>query len=162
MKKVIIVMFIVTSLYLFNTKDEIIIPSDAIRFRIIANSNSFEDQAIKNNIKNDLIQNIFPSIKTKEDIKKNIDNIDKLVKTYNVDYDISYGMNYFPEKEYRGVKYPKGKYESLVITLNNGLGDNYWCVMYPSLCLIEDNSTNEKEYKIFVNEILNNYKNNVN
>ena len=162
MKKFIIILFIVSSIYLFSNKSEIVIPNEAVRFRIIANSNTLEDQAIKTTIKNDLINNVFPSIKSKEDIKESIPIIKETINNYNIDYDINYGMNYFPEKEYKGIKYPKGNYESLVVTLNSGLGDNYWCVMYPSLCLIENNNTNDVEYKLLVKEMINNYKNNVN
>ena len=158
MKNAIIVLFVITSIYLISQKDEIIIPSDAVRFRIIANSNSLEDQAIKKSIKNDLINNVFLNIKGKDDIKKNMDNIENTIKSYNVDYTINYGMNYFPEKEYKGVKYPKGNYESLVITLKDGLGDNYWCVMYPPLCFIEENNSSNVEYKVLVKDIIENFK----
>lgn len=145
-----------------NNKNELIIPSDAVRFRIIANSNSFEDQLLKKNIKDDLINNVFPNIKTKEDIKNNMSYINSRLESYNINYKIDYGMNYFPEKEYKGIKYPKGNYESLVITIKDGLGDNYWCVMYPPLCLIEDNNSNKVEYRVLAKEIIDNYKNNVN
>ena len=158
MKKVIILLFIITSVYLINQKNEIVIPNDAVRFRIIANSNSFKDQAIKKEIKKELINNVFPNIKSKEDIKTNIYNIENIVKSYNIKYTINYGMNYFPEKVYKGIKYPKGNYESLVVTLDEGKGDNFWCVMYPSLCLIDDDNTNDIEYKVLVKEIINNYK----
>ncbi len=158
MKKLIIVLFIISSIYLICNRNDIVIPKDAIRFRIIANSNSLNDQNLKKTIKNDLINNVFPNIKTKEDIKNNLSYIDKRLKEYNVKYNINYGMNYFPEKEYKGIKYPKGNYESLVITLNEGMGDNFWCVMYPPLCLIDDNNTNNVEYKVLAKEIIDNYK----
>lgn len=158
MKKLIIVLFIISSIYLICNRNDIVIPKDAIRFRIIANSNSLNDQNLKRTIKDDLINNVFPNIKTKEDIKNNLSYIDKRLKEYNVKYDINYGMNYFPEKEYKGIKYPKGNYESLVITLNEGMGDNFWCVMYPPLCLIDDNNTNNVEYKVLAKEIIDNYK----
>ena len=162
MKKIIIMLFVISSIYIFNNKNEIIIPNDAIRFRIIANSNSLEDQNIKKIIKEDLINNFMSKIKTREDISNNIGMIDNILKSYNINYDINYGINYFPEKEYNGVKYPKGNYESLVITLEDGLGDNYWCVMYPPLCLIENNESNKVEYKLMYKQILDSYKNNVN
>lgn len=158
MKKLIIVLFIISSIYLICNRNDIVIPKDAIRFRIIANSNSLNDQNLKRTIKDDLINNVFPNIKTKEDIKNNLSYIDKRLKEYNVKYNINYGMNYFPEKEYKGIKYPKGNYESLVITLNEGMGDNFWCVMYPPLCLIDDNNTNNVEYKVLAKEIIDNYK----
>ena len=64
-----------------------------------------------------------------------------------------------PEKEYEGVTIPSGNYESLVITLGSGLGDNWWCVMFPPLCLLEakDNNTENIEYKFLVQEILEKY-----
>ena len=162
MKKIIVVLFVVSSIYLFSFKNDIVIPSDAIRFRIIANSNSIEDQNTKNMIKNDIINNVFTNIKTEKDIENNIKNIENIVNSYNVSYTINYGNNYFPEKEYKGIKYPKGNYKSLVITLEDGLGENYWCVMYPQLCLVEENNNNNIEYRFLVKEILSNYKNNVN
>lgn len=73
-------------------------------------------------------------------------------------YDISYGDNYFPDKTYRGINYPAGYYNSLVITLGQGLGENFWCVMYPPLCLIEDNKTDNIEYKSYVKEVLLKYE----
>ena len=74
------------------------------------------------------------------------------------DYSIKYGMNYFPKKVYKGVVYPSGNYESLVITLGSGLGDNWWCVLYPPLCLINDNqTTNDVEYRSFVYDLINKY-----
>ena len=149
-------------MFLYSNKGDIIIPNDSVRFRIIANSNSFEDQSLKKEIKKDLIDNVFSNIKSKKDIINNIPTIDNRIKKYNIEYDISYGMNYFPQKEYKGITYPKGNYESLVITLKDGLGDNYWCVMYPPLCLIDDTNTNDVEYKLLVKEIIDKNKNNVN
>lgn len=45
----------------------------------------------------------------------------------------------FPDRVYAGILYPKGKYRALRIILGEGKGHNWWCVMYPSLCLYEDN-----------------------
>ena len=77
----------------------------------------------------------------------------------NLEYKINYGMNYFPEKEYKGVTYEEGEYESLVITLGNGLGENFWCVLFPPLCLLEadEEETEEVEYTSFVKEIIDKY-----
>ena len=157
MKKLIIVLFIISSIYLFNNKDEIIIPKDSIRFRIIANSNTYEDQAIKNDIKNNLINNVLNKIRNEEDIDKSIPSIKKVLDSYNIDYSLSYGDNYFPAKTYKGITYPSGNYKSLVITLNKGLGNNFWCVLYPPLCLIKDDNTSDIEYKSMVYEVLNKY-----
>ena len=146
------------------TKEKnIIIPKDSIRFRIIANSNDKIDQSTKLLIKKDLEKNLFELIQdsksieeTREIIKNNEQVIKNTINKYNIPYSINYGENYFPEKEYKGITYKEGKYESLVITLGNGSGNNWWCVMYPPLCLLESTAENYEdiEYKSFIKEII--------
>ena len=66
---------------------------------------------------------------------------------------------YCKEIEYKGVIYEEGDYESLVITLGDGLGDNFWCVLFPPLCLLEaeETDTDEFEYTSFIKEIIDKY-----
>jgi len=103
--------------------------------------------------------------KSHDEAKKNIisyiPNIDKTMKKYDTSYEINYGNNYFPEKEYKGVTYKAGEYESLVITLGDGLGDNWWCVLFPPLCLLEadENNLEETEYKLYINKIIDSIRN---
>ena len=67
-------------------------------------------------------------------------------------------MNYFPKKVYKGIIYEEGEYESLVITLGSGQGDNFWCVLFPPLCLLEgNNDTEDVTYQFFVKEMLEKY-----
>ena len=74
-------------------------------------------------------------------------------------YTINYGSNYFPEKEYKGVKYEEGEYESLVVTLGDGAGENFWCVLFPPLCLLEgeENEKDNIEYSSFIKEVIDKY-----
>lgn len=160
MKKIIIILFIISSIYLINNKDEVIIPNNSIRFRIIANSNSIEDQNLKNTIKEDLINNILPTLDYNDidnSINKSIPLLKDNLNKYNTTYDISYGYNYFPKKTYKGITYPSGNYKSLVITLNKGLGNNFFCILYPPLCLINDDNTSDIEYKSLIIDTINNY-----
>lgn len=166
MKKGIIVLFFLTIFFLNKQEEEFIIPEDAIRFRVIANSNNFTDQAmkveIKNNIENIVKEDIFKTT-NKEDakvvLKESLPKIKSMISTYEIPYDINYGNNYFPEKVYKGVTYKEGNYESLVVTLGSGKGDNWWCVMFPPLCLMEVEETNLKdvEYQFFVKDIFEKY-----
>ena len=166
MKKVIIVLFFLSILFVSSKEDEFIIPEDAIRFRVIANSNTFEDQAtkveIKNNVEN-IVKNDLLTIKNKNEakeiLKENIPEIKKMINNYNISYDINYGNNYFPEKKYKGVTYEEGYYESLVVTLGSGRGDNWWCLMYPPLCLMasEENDLKDADYQFFVKDIFDKY-----
>lgn len=166
-KKLIIVLFILILILLINKEQEskVIIPSDSIRFRIIANSNDIADQKEKIEIRNEL-EPIFTNIlnsnskeETKNLINFNIPRIEEVLKNYSQNYNLNFGFNYFPEKTYKGITYPAGNYESLVITLGDGLGDNWWCVLFPPLCLLEakgediDNYT----YSFYIKEVLDRY-----
>ena len=165
LKKIIIALFLVTVLFCLSTETsgEVLIPNNAIRFRIIANSNSLEDQETKMQIREE-IEPVFVEIldqsnskeETKELINQNMAKFESIIESFNVEYSINYGNNYFPEKEYKGVMYPEGNYESLVITLGSGLGENWWCVLFPPLCLLEaeEEETNSANYTFYIKEVI--------
>lgn len=163
MKKAIIILFIFSLFILCQKKEsEIIIPDNAIRFRVIASSNSLEDQNKKLAIKKELEQEIYKLIgnnsaitDARASIQKNMEEIEKIVKSYNVPYEINYGNNYFPSKTYKGIVYNAGNYESLVVTLGEGLGNNFWCVLFPPLCLLDNDKADvsDVEYQFYVKKI---------
>lgn len=146
------------------------IPKEAIRVRVIANSNDKYDQDIKMNVKNivendmyrimnnvdnvdsarNIINNNIPMLSN--DINKYLNKVD-----YNKNVDINFGYNYFPKKEYKGVEYKEGMYESLVVTLGKGEGDNWWCVLFPPICMIEAEESTDVEYTTMVKEMMNKY-----
>ena len=143
------------------------IPTDAIRIRIIANSNSDIDIEKKKEIRKNLEEEIYSLLKDAKTssearnlINENLDKLNILVddKT-NSNYDLSFGKNYFPRKVYKGIIYEEGEYESLVVTLGKGNGDNWWCVLFPPLCLLEGNEdTKDVEYRFFVKDLIDKYK----
>ncbi len=164
MKKVIIFLFLIISISLVvNDKEEIIfIPDEAIRFRIIANSNETQDQLLKLNVKEKLDSSLA-MIENAENINESRDNIEKVIPvmentldSLNLSYNINYGKNYFPEKSYNNVIYKAGNYESLVITIGEGKGDNWWCVLFPPLCMLDKENENN-EYSFYVKNILKEY-----
>lgn len=170
MKKYLILGLVMLSFYTFSSyalEKNLEIPSDALRIRVIPNSNSDEDQKIKEKVKNKVQITMYNLLKDAKDVnearnivEKNIDNVDDEVKkillteNYQKQYDINYGYNYFPAKTYKGVNYEAGYYESLVVKLGEGKGDNWWCVLYPPLCLIEEDNS---DYKSLVKEVLDRY-----
>ena len=163
-KMIMIIICVVIGLFVYQKNDEIIIPSDAIRVRIIANSNSILDlskkEELKNKIKNDLyhiVKYAKSSNEANDNIKSNINSINQIVSKYTSDFKINYGLNYFPEKEFKGVKYKEGYYESVVVTLGEGLGDNWWCVLFPPLCMIEAEESTDVEYTTMVKTIIDKY-----
>jgi len=174
MKKVILIVVIILTIMTLNNKTEqLIIPKEAIRFRVIANSNETKDQDTKVLVRDEVQTQMQQDLKesssideARKNLKNNVNNYEKLVfNTLNdnnieMDFSVNYGRNYFPEKEYKGVKYEEGYYESLVVTLGNGEGNNWWCVLFPPLCLLEAEETEETtevEYKFFISELIDKY-----
>lgn len=168
MKKIIIITLTIMVMFLIynETKaNEVIIPSTAIRLRVIPNSNSAIDQRIKMKVKNYLENNTYQILKGEDNIdearkiiKESLPNIEENIakifteENYQMPYSVKYGYNYFPEKEYRGIKYEEGYYESIVISIGKSEGDNWWCVLFPNLCLADVKETDDVEYKSWIIE----------
>ena len=164
MKKLLIILSIIITILCINKP--VTIPKESIRFRIIANSDSIEDQTLKKEILNNLSKelsntsNLTSIEESRKYIKRELplftEIVDKTLKDNNSDknFHINYGKNYFPEKTYKNVIYPEGEYESLVITLGEGKGQNFWCVLFPPLCLIDEDNI---EYKSIIKEVIDKY-----
>ena len=171
MKKIIfIIIILIISIFVYvSVNADIIIPGDAIRVRVVPNSNSVIDQNMKEKVKN-YVSN-YMSLKldgvndvsvARNIINDSLDEINTNIKKmfikngYDMDYYVSFGNNYFPNKVYKGVIYNEGEYESLVVYIGEAKGDNWWCVLFPPLCLLEadESETGEVEYKSIVKEML--------
>lgn len=166
MKKIILLLFAILTIFLVYKKvsaEEFIIPDTSIRLRVIPNSNSNYDQAMKSVVKTYLeedVYNLFKDTNNIDDarviINNNLDNIKFNIQNifdkynYDVSFDLNYGYNYFPEKEFKGVIYNEGYYESIVVSIGEAKGDNFWCVLFPNLCLVEEDDV---EYTSLVKEI---------
>ena len=162
MKKIFILIIVIITLLLFSL-NECNITKDTIRFRIIPNSNSSLDILMKEKVQYE-ITDIIEGLKSdsidesRVNILKNIDRIEKRINgvfeknDYDVPFKVKYGINAFPEKIYKGVKYSEGDYESLVVEIGEAKGDNFWCVLYPPLCTI-DESDEDINYKFRIIEI---------
>lgn len=173
MKKTIILLIFIFGFYCIISDvmaKNIEIPEDAIRIRVVPNSNSDYDQKIKGKVRDELQTSMYDLLKdsknsndAREIIENNLETIKNNIgevlerEKYDKNYNINFGLNYFPEKEYKGVSYEEGYYESLLVTLGEGKGDNWWCVLFPPLCLIEAEESTDVEYKSIVKELLEKY-----
>ena len=130
-----------------------------IRFRIIANSNQKEDIIMKEKVVKELSGLLFNENlnydETNNKIYNNLENIEGKINklfiknNYNKNFNIFYGLNEIPEKLYRGKIIKGGKYKSLVIEIGEAKGDNYFCFLYPSLCLMDYKELLENEESSF-------------
>ena len=142
-----------------------LIPKEAIRIRVLANSNSRADQEEKMKVKGNVENYLYNKLAYVNDInsantiiENNILELENVIENvYEGNFTINYGMNYFPEKEYKGIIYDEGYYNSLVISLGKGLGENWWCVLFPPLCMLEGNEMDDVEYRSLVGDLVNQY-----
>ena len=108
---------------------------------------------------NSKLKNIKTIEDAREKIISSIPSINKIIdktlekKGIKESYKVSYGYNYFPLKEFNNEIYEEGLYESLLITVGSGLGDNFWCLLFPPLCMIDVG--NDIEYTSIIKEIFN-------
>ena len=122
--------------------------ASVLRLHIRANSNSAEDQATKLAVRDALLPftaklfsdcNDLPNaVKiAKSESEAILSHINSTLFALGADYGarISVGKEEFPERNYGGEVYPAGEYTALIVELGNGEGENWWCVLFPSLCL---------------------------
>lgn len=127
-----------------------VLSHSAIRFHILANSDSVSDQALKMRVKESVVNYIYEKtgdFKTVDEAKNFILNNDKTIESIatkaiadnGYDYTVSstFGFSDFPVKTYGDVIFPKGTYTSYTIKIGNGKGHNWWCVLYPPLCFVD-------------------------
>lgn len=170
MKKILIIGAVLIMILMNYKDDNIIIPTSSLRFRVIANSNNIDDQNIKNGIERSLESYLIDLTKTassaqnaKQIMLDNKSKIEEHIDKYltenkiNQTYKLSIGNNYFPTKKYKGITYNAGHYDSVVLTLGRGNGLNWWCVIYPPLCLLDHQESTPTEYTFFVKELLEKY-----
>jgi stage II sporulation protein R len=127
-----------------------VIPEEAIRLRILANSNGDTDQQLKREIRNRVnyeISNWVASLSNvdhaRSTIKEHLPEIEEVVAETLLEYGVEQGFivefkeTSFPTKMYGDFIYPAGIYEAVVITIGDGGGANWWCVLFPPLCFLD-------------------------
>ena len=128
-----------------------VIPDEAIRLRILANSDSDRDQAVKLKVRDAVNANISKWVKDISDINEAREMIQArlpkikaiIAKTIKAEdnaqtFKVKYGSNVtFPTKLYGSLIYPAGEYEAILITIGKGKGANWWCVLFPPLCFLD-------------------------
>ncbi|MGE5418167.1 MAG: stage II sporulation protein R [Acidobacteriota bacterium] len=123
-------------------------PENLIRIHVIANSDSAQDQAIKLKVKDRLVHWLSPELakagstaESREMLENKIDDIIKVACAEVKENRVEYGANAligdfdFPTRQYGDLVLPQGKYHALRVVLGEGKGHNWWCVLYPPLCL---------------------------
>lgn len=126
------------------------IAQEILRFHVIANSDSNEDQALKLKVKDAVTKALQPKLydansvkEARYILKKELVNLEELSNdiikengfTYTASASIEKG--YFPLKVYGDLTLPPGEYEAVRIELGSASGKNWWCIMFPPLCFVD-------------------------
>lgn len=183
-EKILILLMVLASLFLFlgsaegkasgseNSKDALKNQYPGIlRFHVIANSDTDEDQDLKLKVRdyvleriqlnlaeemekaqNELGENFSESAIMKNYVTEHLFQIERwgyeALELYDFDYTCtaSLGIRHIPAKYYDDIFFPEGNYEALTITIGKGEGQNWWCVVFPPLCLVDsdDSSYSDK------------------
>ncbi|HZG59022.1 MAG TPA: stage II sporulation protein R [Anoxybacillus sp.] len=127
-----------------------VIPDEAIRLRILANSDSAKDQELKRKVRdavnkeiNKWVADLTSFAEAKAVIQSRIGDIEHIVaavleeENSRQTYKVEFGKVNFPTKLYGNYIYPAGQYEAILITLGKGEGANWWCVLFPPLCFLD-------------------------
>ena len=138
-----------------------------IRFHVIANSDTDEDQNLKLKVRDKVVEalseklsNVNSLEEAENVLEENIDYVNEIAKEVieenNYTYEVTTMLSYenFPDKVYGDCVFPQGNYEAFRVIIGEGKGQNWWCVMFPSLCFV-DESKNSVDSSYLKEEIEN-------
>ncbi len=130
------------------TEAEARIYEDTVRLHILANSDEEEDQEVKIYVRDRLLTEYGAALSDSKNITEAEEKMRVLLPAMERDASLwlkeagfSYGARvtlsdeWFDRREYADAVFPEGQYASLLVTLGDGAGKNWWCVMFPPLCL---------------------------
>jgi stage II sporulation protein R len=138
--------------------DAVNFDGEILRFHVLANSNTKEDQELKLKVRNKVLHEWKTLGKSAENAKDaeniaikelsllreaTLDVIDE--EGYDYDVSVSCGVYPFPQKSYGNVTLPEGNYNAIRVVIGEGKGDNWWCVMYPPLCFVKETAVFEDD-----------------
>lgn len=191
-KRINIVLVIIAMVFLFNgcTKSksgqdvgdgkELVleaIQNEIIRFHVLANSDTKEDQDLKLKVRDKVIEVMsskFSGCNNIDEARKvivnNIDEVNNIAKKvieengYNYSVRSELSRENFPDKMYGDTLFPQGNYEAFRILIGEANGQNWWCVMFPPLCFVDESkqTVNEEETRVAIEKagVKNNSENN--
>ena len=162
MKKISFLLLLITGLVLFSTvlpvHGEAKIYDSVIRLHVLANSNSAADQAAKLVARDAVLECTRPlleGVKSRDEAARVLDGAKEKIedaataalaeKGITSSVAVTLGMEQYPTRQYEEMCFPAGEYLSLRVMLGEAKGENWWCVVFPPLCLSAATSRAESE-----------------
>lgn len=144
------VFFLIFSAYSYASSISSDLSKSVFRLHVIANSNSDEDQSLKLQVRDkllDYMNSITANVSSKDDAIKIAQDHQKdfqiiaeqtiLDKGYSYPVTVEIGNYEFPTKHYGDITLPSGYYDALRVKIGDACGHNWWCVMFPPLCFVD-------------------------
>lgn len=181
----IVLIVIIVGIIMYSKEVTDSISKEVIRFHVVANSDTTDDQLLKQKVRDEVIGFIEPLIEeceSVEDTRYIIEGSLPIIKEISEEVIEDWGKDYqvyvaldkanFPTKSYGDVVLPAGEYEACRIIIGEGKGENWWCVMYPPLCYLDvatgvvplegkeqlEKELNEEQYNLLTNKEDKNYE----
>lgn len=127
------------------------IAKNIVRFHVIANSDTKLDQDLKLKVRNEVVNSLQNSLRNADSVKQAKEIItaresqiqsmaQRVLAQYNCHDSVSVALTkrYFPIKQYGDLSFPAGTYDALCIEIGKAKGHNWWCVLFPSLCFVDE------------------------
>lgn len=151
------------------------VAGEIIRFHVVADSDRTVDQALKSHVQSSVLQLVSELTADSQDreatrqvVLGNLPHIlryaqlvaNRFASTAELEGLISTAVSgglyvrYFPEIQYANLWLPSGYYEALTLRIGSGSGSNWWCVMFPMLCLLDEQPTATPELQAILREVL--------
>ncbi len=132
---------------------------DAVRLHVVANSDSTEDQAVKLKVRDEIVEkcgDVIASVGNAEDCFLMVEDYKDTIVTlandtleengFDYESDAFVGWYQFPTRMYADATLPAGTYRTLRVELGDAAGKNWWCVLYPPMCIsVKDKDLSELE-----------------
>ena len=131
----------------FPTEEDYKVYEDTLRLHILANSDSRVDQDLKIGVRDLILEKLGGELEGEEAIESALeiteeilteikDMADEFLNESGVDYSavVTLAKEWYETKDYKDFTLPRGYYSSLVISLGDGEGQNWWCVLFPPMC----------------------------
>ncbi len=133
---------------IFPVHGEEAIYKTVVRLHVVANSDSAEDQALKLKVRDSIIEIVTPAVegcKTQAEavcaIEQILNELEEAAQAtvnengYSYPVAVELGNEYYPTKKYESCAFPEGEYVSLRVLIGEHAGQNWWCCLFPPLCL---------------------------
>ena len=132
-----------------------------VRLHVLANSDSEEDQALKLKVRDAVLAYVSPLVidsasreEAQEIISRELDEIQRVAQRaveengYDYPVDVTLTLEEYPTRNYESMSFPSGEYVSLRVLIGESEGQNWWCVLFPPLCLsaATEKSANEEAF----------------